>query len=345
MRLKATLRRWIGDLFSGSYDDRYVKRRWQVGIRHAEIGLEQVNCTAAMSRIRSRLVDALFRRENRDPSTLQAAVQALGKLLDLELAIIDDAYQTERLAQQQRIERLATLGQIAGGLAHELRNPLSVIRTSVYFLVHSGESSSRKAGEHLDRIERQVERVDGVIEALTSFAGLPHPDPRPFSIDACLRKVLDQASLPPSIVVTMEGIEPLPLITADGGQIEIVLDNIFRNACEAMSGAGRLTLTGKNEGNTVEIAIADTGPGISADRLARIMQPFYTTKARGLGLGLAISRLIVEKNRGELLVDSQVGQGSTFRLRLAAAVPVPREAPASGTLDAASTRVVRTDPH
>jgi signal transduction histidine kinase len=322
LSLKTTLRRWLVELFSGCYDDGYILRRWQVGIRHAEIGLDQYYCTAAMSRIRTGLIDALLGLQDRDPPSLQAASRALNKLLDLELAIIDDAYQTERLARQQRVERLATLGQIAGGVAHELRNPLSVIKTSVYYLLHASPPATERLDEHLSRIERQVDLSERVISALTSVAGLPRPNPRPFSIAACLHEVLDQSSLPNSVEVTLEGIDGLPCVAADANQIQIVLSNLIRNACEAMSGTGRLRITGKAEENMVEIAVNDDGPGIPADRLSRIMEPFFTTKPRGLGLGLAISKSIVEKNDGQLVITSQVGKGSTFLLRLGVAASI-----------------------
>jgi two-component system, NtrC family, sensor kinase len=329
LRLKTTLRCWLAGLFSGSYDDHYVQQRWQVGIRHAEIGLEQVYCIAAMSRIRIHLLDALLGLKDLDPTLIQTAASALNKLLDLELAIIDDAYQTEWLARQQRIERLATLGQISGGLTHELRNPLNVIKTSVYYLLHARQPTDEKRVEHLQRIERQVELADGVISALASFAGSPRPDPQPFSIDACIREVLEQTSLPPSIEVTTAGIEDLPLVAADAKQVQIVLSNLIRNARDAMSGTGRLTLTGTTERTMVEIGVSDSGPGVPVDQLRRIMEPFYTTKARGLGLGLAISRSIVERNHGELLVKSQVGQGSTFLVRLPAATPAQADTAAT----------------
>ena len=128
-RLKISLLGWLSDLCSGNYDADYVQRRWRVGLRHAELGLDQVFCNVAMARVRSGLLDALARGWDREPAELQPAVLALNKLLDLDLAIIEDAYQTERLARQQQIERLAGLGQISAGVAHELRNPLNVVKT------------------------------------------------------------------------------------------------------------------------------------------------------------------------------------------------------------------------
>src|SRR5208282_5215571 len=292
-RLKISLLGWLSDLCSGNYDADYVQRRWRVGLRHAELGLDQVFCNVAMARVRSGLLDALARGWDREPAELQPAVLALNKLLDLDLAIIEDAYQTERLARQQQIERLAGLGQISAGVAHELRNPLNVIKTSVYFLLTARDPTAEKKAEHFSRIERHVELADGVISALSNFARMSAPQPRPFSVGACLRE----------------------------GLIQIVFNNLFRNARESMSGNGRLTITGRSEGPFVEIDVTDTGPGIPPDQIARVMEPFFTTKAHGLGLGLAISRSIVERNQGELRVLSEPGSGSTFLVRLPAASP------------------------
>jgi len=325
-RLKISLLGWLSGLCSGIYDADYVQRRWRVGLRHAELGLDQVFCNMAMARVRSGLLDALARGWDREPQALHSAVLALNKLLDLDLAIIEDAYQTERLARQQQIERLAGLGQIAAGVAHELRNPLNVIKTSVYFLVSARDPTAEKKAEHFSRIERHVELADGVISALANFARMSAPQPRPFSVGACLREVLVQTGLPGTVEVALAGLDSLPTVAADAGQIQIVFSNLFRNACEAMAGNGRLTITGGSAGPFVEIDVTDTGPGIPPDQIARIMEPFFTTKARGLGLGLAISRSIMERNQGELQVISKPGSGSTFLVRLPAASP-----PAHGT--------------
>jgi len=235
-RLKISLLGWLSDLCSGIYDADYVQRRWRVGLRHAELGLDQVFCSMAMARVRSGLLDALARGWDREPAELQPAVLALNKLLDLDLAIIEDAYQTERLARQQQIERLAGLGQISAGVAHELRNPLNVIKTSVYFLLSARDPTAEKKAEHFSRIERHVELADGVISALSNFARMSAPQPRPFSVGACLREVLIQTGLPATVEVALVGLDSLPTVAADAGQIQIVFSNLFRNARESMSG-------------------------------------------------------------------------------------------------------------
>src|SRR5438093_8079356 len=101
--------------------------------------------------------------------------RSLNTLLDLDLAIIEDAYQAEYTARQQRTERLAAIGQVAGGIAHELRNPLNVVKTSVYYLLNARNPTPAKTAEHLQRIERHVVVADGVITALSNFARLPLP--------------------------------------------------------------------------------------------------------------------------------------------------------------------------
>ncbi len=175
-RLKGTLVQWIRELLAGRYDAEYVARRWRVGWRHVEIGLEQVYTNVALSRLRTGLIRSLHVSWHGDPQTLKETVRALNKLLDLDLAIIEDAYQAEYMARLQRTERLATLGQVAGGVAHELRNPLNVVKTSVYYLLNARNPTPEKKADHLQRIERNVELADNVITSLSNFARVPVPD-------------------------------------------------------------------------------------------------------------------------------------------------------------------------
>jgi signal transduction histidine kinase len=177
-RLKGTLTTWVRELFCGRDDRDYVARRWRVGWRHVEIGLDQVYTNVALSRLRSGLVRALHESWAGEPDGLKATVRALNTLLDLDLAIIEDAYQAEYAERLQRTERLAAIGQVAGGVAHELRNPLNVVKTSVYYLLNARNPAPEKKAEHLRRIERHVVLADGVITALSNFACRSPAKPR-----------------------------------------------------------------------------------------------------------------------------------------------------------------------
>jgi len=320
-RLKGTLRNWLQDLVTGPYDSAYVARRWRVGQRHVEIGLDQVYTNVALSRLRLGLLSALEKSCQPEVGPEMLAIRrSLNTLLDLDLAIIEDAYQAEYAARQQRSERLAAIGQVAGGIAHELRNPLNVIKTSIYYLQSARNPTPAKTAEHLARIERHVVVADGVITALSNFAKMPLPNLRPSPVENCLRQVLETNALPDNIEVTIDCPSSLPPVLADTDQLGIVFGNLVRNAREAMPQGGTLSLTGRRDDDSVEVAIADTGIGIPPENLHRIMEPLYSTKARGLGLGLAIARSILEKNRGFMRVTSEPGRGTTFTVRLAAAV-------------------------
>jgi two-component system, NtrC family, sensor kinase len=290
-----------------------------VGRRHVEIGLDQVFTNVALSRLRRGLMRALEGCWQGEAHELLAVRESLNTLIDLDLAKIEDAYQTEYADRQQRSERLATIGQVAGGVAHELRNPLNVVKTSVYYLLNARNPNSAKTAEHLQRIERHVLLADNVITALSSFAKLPMPNLRPFSIVQCAREALENNPVPERVQVTLDCPPSLPPVLADIDQIRIVLSNLIRNARDAMAEGGQLSLHGRRVDESVEIAVSDTGVGISAENLSRIMEPLYSTKARGLGLGLAIARAILDKNKGSLRVVSEPGRGSTFTVRLTAA--------------------------
>jgi signal transduction histidine kinase len=315
-RLKGTLIQWLRELLAGSYEQKYVACRWQVGWRHVEIGLEQVYTNAALSRLRQGLIRLLNEHWQGGLKELQDTVRSLNKLLDLDLAIIEDAYQAEYAARLQRSERLATIGQVAGGVAHELRNPLNVVKTSVYYLLNAKNPSPEKKIEHLQRIEKHVVLADGVITALSSFAKLALPNRKPFAIESCIHEALDTNPLPETVQLTLDCPDSLPPALADIDQVRIVFANLIRNAREAMPQGGRLTVTSRSVDGGIDTAVADTGVGIPAEQLGRVMEPLYSTKARGLGLGLSIARAILEKNGGSLRVTSESGKGSTFTVFL-----------------------------
>ncbi|MBL9094539.1 MAG: hypothetical protein JNL96_25175 [Planctomycetaceae bacterium] len=319
-RLKGTLIVWLKELFAGRYDQEYVRRRSAVGRRHVEIGLEQIYTNVALSRLRKGLLRTVAENWRGTAVALAASIESLNALLDLDLAIIEDAYQMEYERRRRQSDRLATIGQVAGGIAHELRNPLNVIKTSVYYLLNAKQATAEKRAEHLARIERQVSVADGVITALNDFARLPVPALTRMAIKACLLEVLETNALPANIVVSIDVPESIPELLGDPGQLKIVFGNLVRNARDAMPDGGKLELSASRNDQEVEIKVCDTGVGIKPEDLDRVMEPLYSTKARGIGLGLAITRAIVDKHQGRLRVSSQPSVGTQFVVTLPAAV-------------------------
>jgi signal transduction histidine kinase len=315
-RLRLSLRAWLIDLFRLPPDDGYAERCWRVGRKHAEIGLDPIYVIAAMARLRSGMCRAARSRWVGDPDELAECLRSLYRRLDLDLALIQGAYQAENDDRLQRAERMATLGQVAGGLAHELRNPLNVVKTSVYFLRNARSVSAEKQSEHLNRIGRGVDRADAVITALSSFARLPAPERRATPLAESVREAIDADPPPEGVSCTVEVPADLE-VEVDPGQLQIVLGNLIRNACEAMPEGGKLNIRGHRlDDNRVELEVEDTGVGMGPQLRGRATEPLYSTKARGLGLGLAITRGILEKNGGSLRIASEEGVGSTFTVVL-----------------------------
>lgn len=266
----------------------------------------------------------LFTGIVRDISDLKEAESRLRDLNDDLEVLVRDRTQELREAQAELVkkEKLATLGQVSGGIAHEIRNPLNAVKTSIYYLSNARTPTPEKTNEHLDRIDRQVTLIDNVVTALSDVAKLPDPNRTPLDLTTALPQIARAVGLPPNIEVQWQFDDGLPHVIVDEFQIPIVFKNLIRNARDAMQdGGGTITIEATAEGEHVDISVADTGVGIAPDQLQKIMEPLYSTKARGMGLGLAITRAIVKKNSGQLTVESTEGEGSKFTVRLDAAKP------------------------
>jgi signal transduction histidine kinase len=317
-RLKKSLKGWLAELFSGHYDRDYVERRWRVGYRHVEIGLNQVYTNAALSRLRHGILAVIEQEWPGSISDMLATRASLNTLIDLDLTIIEDAYQTEYRRRQSATERLATIGKIAGGVAHELRNPLNVIKTSAYYLSNTQSPPPEKVKSHLQRIERQIGVADRVITALNDIARLPVPEMKPIHVETLLREIIDLNRPPVNVQLHLD-INPESLtILGDRAQLQIVFGNLLRNAVDAMLEGGSLRIAATLADQQAEISVRDTGTGISPDALPHILEPLYSTKAKGMGLGLSITHDIISRHQGKLVVESQLGAGSTFTVRLQA---------------------------
>ena len=230
----------------------------------------------------------------------------------------------ERVAQKTRevlrADRLATLGGIAAGFAHEIGNSLNVIRG--YGSVASRELPAESPVKaDVEAIRREVTRAAGLIERFLVFARArtvhPHAQPvAPIVREAA--EVVGPAAAQANVERTVEIADGLPEVVADAELLRQAFLNLCVNAIQAMQerGGGRLAVRARREGDAVVVEVADTGPGIDPETRAHVFEPFYTTKANGTGLGLAIVRQAAEAHGGSVEVESAPGAGATFRVRL-----------------------------
>jgi signal transduction histidine kinase len=304
---------WLEGLLCGPWDADYLARLRQVGFEQAGAGLEVSIATLQLLRARSGLVERLVGQTG---AVDLRSLGALHKRLDLDMAVIHDAYAAARRRDLARSEQSIALQQVTGGVAHELRQPLNAIRTSAYYLTRARQLSTEKAAEHLRRIERQVEYADRMLAALSTFASLPPPAAAPLSLGESLAEALERNPLPDGVELSIEDLGDVPRVIADPGQLQIVFGNLLRNASDAMEGGGRLSVAYRHDQETVEIALSDTGSGIPAEALPHVLEPLFTTKSRGMGLGLAISSRILEALGGGIQLESEPGRGTTVTLRL-----------------------------
>ncbi len=235
----------------------------------------------------------------------------------------------ERVEQKTRevlrADRLATLGGIAAGFAHEIGNSLNVIRG--YASVAERELPADHANrEDVMAIRRETGRAAAMLERFLVFASARDSRAHAQAIEPVLREaveVVGPTAAQARVERTVEIAGDLPLVVADTGLLRQAFLNLCINAVHAMAGQGGGTLTARAwaEGEQVVVEVADTGPGLAPDVARRIFEPFFTTKAEGTGLGLAIVRQAVEAHGGTVVVESQPGKGAAFRIRLPAAGP------------------------
>jgi len=227
----------------------------------------------------------------------------------------------------RRGETLAAAGQIAMGLAHEIRNPLGAIRGAVQ-LMRRELGDDPRLGEYTDVLLKEVDRVNRIIEMLLDIGRPVTLRPVPLNV----HQLLERVALLAEEMASQRGVQivrrydpSLPPILADEDRILQVFHNLVRNAVEAMDRGGRLTLVtrlsmnplfakvdlGHGPRSMAEIQVMDDGQGISEATRARLFTPFFTTKDKGLGLGLALCHRIVDEHRGAIQIASEPGKGTT----------------------------------
>jgi signal transduction histidine kinase len=244
--------------------------------------------------------------------------------LEGNLKQLAQSHRELREAQQQLIqsEKMASVGQLAAGVAHEINNPLGTILLYSHMLLEKlGEKDARR--DELETVAKEASRCRDIVRGLLDFARQRKLQSEDIDLNQILIELLSLVSNQPSFqkVEIVKILDPsLPLMSGDPVQLKEVFSNILSNAGEAMPEGGRMTVTSKfnNGGRTIEVSIRDTGCGIPTANLNKIFMPFFTTKkiGQGTGLGLAIAYGIVKMHRGSIEVESTEGKGTTFVVKL-----------------------------
>lgn len=216
-----------------------------------------------------------------------------------------------------RREKFSAVGRIASHVSHDIRNPLGAISNSVFYLERKLGDRDKKVAKHLELIRIQVERSTTIVSEINDFfKGRRSVSLECGDVNAVIREALGSVKAPTNIEVATDISLDLPLIMLDKQRMQRVFENIAKNAVQAIEGGGKLTVTSRLEGDSVEVTITDTGNGIPADALDRLFEPLYTTKERGIGMGLPIVKSIVDAHGGTIDVESEVGKGTTVTVGL-----------------------------
>jgi two-component system sensor histidine kinase HydH len=244
--------------------------------------------------------------------------------LVLAAAVAVAAYRRiDRLQRRARqAERLAELGTLTGGLAHEIKNPLSTIQLNLQLLredLPEGEPSTGRIVNRLTTVQKEASRLRDILDDFLRFAGKMELDRRPADVNRLLEEMVDFFHPQAQIQRVQLRLRPAAgelVVPLDERHMKQALLNLMINAVHAMPAGGELILSARREGDRAVIDVIDTGRGIEPDALPKIFQAYYSTKKGGHGLGLAISKRVVEEHGGTLSAVSEVGKGTNFRIEL-----------------------------
>jgi signal transduction histidine kinase len=216
-------------------------------------------------------------------------------------------------------EKLSTLGKLAGMVGHEIKTPLAILVTSLHMLEKQlGDlSDNREVRKYLDMCKKQVSHSNAIINNVLTLVRIRSPRLSKTDSRGIITEVLNTVDIPGNIKVKNKTGKNMPDIIAENTQITLVFINIIKNALRAMNpDGGTLTIESGEKGNYLEIKFIDNGYGIRKKNLKKIFDMFFTTKAKGTGLGLSLCKSIIDAHKGELKVNSKVGQGTEFTVRL-----------------------------
>lgn len=253
-----------------------------------------------------------------DVSARKQGEQALARYRDhLEEMV---AARTRELETAQgelvKSERLATIGRLAATVSHELRNPLGAVRNASFLLRRRSAGADPRISRYLDIVDRELHHSERIIEDLLETTRVKEPQLESLHLGEMVDSLTDNLDLPASVVIECPARERATLVQADRVQLRQVFANLFTNAAQAMHASGHIWLQVERGDGETRIRVRDSGPGVPTDIRERIFEPLFTTRSKGNGLGLWISREIIRRHGGELLLLSTPPPGAVFEVRL-----------------------------
>ncbi len=244
-------------------------------------------------------------------SPLRDSAGTITGVIEVSLDMTEKKRAEEAMCQA---EKLAAVGQLAAGIAHEINNPLGNILGYAKLLLMD-QSITEAQGEKLKVIVEQANKGGQIIKGLLEFSRQKVPVFEKVSLNECVENALRSLGKGNSIRV-VKRLGDIPYVMADPRQMEQVFHNILLNAIQALEGSGAIEIESKVIGGSIEVSVRDSGPGIPREHLSRIFEPFFTTKpvGNGTGLGLSICSELVKKHGGSIFVESEIGGGTTFSI-------------------------------
>ncbi len=307
-RLHRSLVDWMSTGLRGPYDAAFYAKRSAIGRRHVELGLAQHFMIAAMGVVRRAYrhrIAATYAGDERE-----AAGNAADKLLDLELAVMLQHYQEDseeraRSAEQhRRIEQVGAMRTLCAGLAHEVRNPVNSAKLQLELAARRLRKGDDVA-EPLERVGQEIDRLTILLDEFLTFAQPRALDTRPEDICAIVRGVIEghrALAAEHRVALALEAPATPIVAEVDATKLRQIVANLVCNAIEA-TGGGAAVAIHDAEGH-VRIRVTDDGPGIPADVLPRIYEPFFTTKDGGTGMGMSIAHSLVAQHDGSIEISS-----------------------------------------
>lgn len=315
-RLRRTLHHWLDELLTGPYGSDYFEKRLRIGRRHVDVGLLPHFMFGAMSVIRGHIIGLLEDHFDEKEERLEH-IRSVDRILDLELTIMLQSYWDNMMELKLKIPTA-----LATGLAHEIRNPLNAINLNLTLLerrVSALEGSGEANTEPIvDAIRSEIRRIGSLTNEIMDFAkpiditrAWHDADVLLADLETVHGPTLDAAGI--ELVTRVEGDS---MIWCDIDRMIQVFVNLITNAVQAIEDSGTLTIEIINADVGTTIQVSDTGEGMPPAMRYRVFDIFFTTKAAGTGLGLPITRKIVESHEGAIDVTSKVGRGTTFTIFL-----------------------------